>query len=77
MCSVNLPITGHVDSKKGDFVWQLNTTNSIYFKSHDFFTFQSVPGPVWVRSIVTYSTTGYSFMLRLRQIDLLLKFPVP
>ena len=58
-CSVNLPITGHVDSKKGDFVWQLNTTNWIYLKSHDFFTIQSVLGPVWVRSIVTYSATWH------------------
>ena len=57
--SVNLPITGHVDSKKGDFVWQLNTTNSIYFKSHDCFTFQIVLGLVWVRSIVTYSATWH------------------
>ena len=58
-CSVNLPITGHVDSKKGDFVWQLNTTNEIYFKSHDFLTFQSILGPVWVRCIVTYSATWH------------------
>ena len=58
-CNVNLPITGHVDLKKGDFVWHLNTTNWIYFKSHDFFTFQSVLGPVWVRSIVTYSATWH------------------
>ena len=29
----------------------------IYFKSHVFFTFQCVGGPVWVRSIETYSGT--------------------